>query len=136
MGTWTQEQKNAIVEAYEVEEPTVETSEEIVNMIAEDSKEDPDLYGEVRTVNAVRRILSNAKVYIKKEVATKAKGEKKTRVTPKAKALADFTAILKLNDVEFSLDDDDTKKMTAKVLEAVIELVGQIGQALPEKEEV
>lgn len=62
---WTDEQKNAIVEAYEVEEPTPETSEEIVQMLSDDSQDDD----EPRTVNAIRRILSNAKVYVKKETA-------------------------------------------------------------------
>ena len=135
MGAWTQENKDAIVEAYEAEEPTIENTEEIVQMIAEDSAEDEDLYGEVRTVNAVRRILSNAKVYVKKEVPKAKEKEKKARVTPKAKALARFAAVCELNEVEFALDEDDTKKMTAKVLEAVIGIFGQVGEALPEEED-
>ena len=128
---WTDKDKDAIVEAYESEDPSAETSEEIVNLIAEDSEADPELYGEVRTVNAIRRILTNAKVYVKKEPAKAATATKKPKVTAKAKALAAFAAICELNSLEFSLDEDDTKKMTAKVLDAVVDLVGQVGEALP-----
>ena len=57
---WTEDQKQAIIEAYE--EPT---PEEIVQMLSADTQEE----------------------------------EKKARVTPKAKALAAFTAICTLNAI-------------------------------------
>jgi len=132
---WTEEQKTSVVEAYLAEEPTPDTIEEIVQMFSDDTQDDD----EPRSVNAIRRILTNAEVYVKKEPAKaaskKSGGEKKPRVTPKAKALANFVAICELNGAEFSLDEEDTKKITAKVLEAIIDLVGQVGTPLPDVEE-
>ena len=62
---WTDELKAQAVEMYTAEEPTPETSMEIVKMIADDINESP---------NGVRMILTKAGVYVKKTPAVKSSG--------------------------------------------------------------
>ena len=54
---WEEDKKKQAIEMYTVEEPTPETSMEVVKLIAEELNESP---------NGVRMILTRAGVYIKK----------------------------------------------------------------------
>ena len=58
---WDQEKKDAVIAAYQGQNPTSENSIEIVKELAEEYEESP---------NGVRMILSRAEVYIKKSPAT------------------------------------------------------------------
>lgn len=62
---WTDELKAQAVEMYTAEEPTPETSMEIVKMIADELGESP---------NGVRMILTKAEVYVRKTPAPKSGG--------------------------------------------------------------
>lgn len=62
---WTDELKAQAVEMYTAEEPTPETSMEIVKMIADELGESP---------NGVRMILTKAEVYVRKTPAPKSSG--------------------------------------------------------------
>ena len=59
---WTDEKKDEAVSLYEEQQPTPETSMEIVKEIADQLDESP---------NGVRMILTRAGVYVKKAPATK-----------------------------------------------------------------
>ncbi len=62
---WTDEMKAQAVEMYQEEEPTPETSMEIVKNIADELNESP---------NGVRMILTKAGVYVRKTPAAKSSG--------------------------------------------------------------
>jgi len=85
---WTDESKAQAVEMYQEQEPTPETSMEIVKDIAEELGESP---------NGVRMILTKAGVYVKKSPATGA-----------AKSSGGFSARVS------EIDDDIIDKLTGK----------------------
>ena len=101
---WTDESKAEAVELYTQENPTPETSMEIVKDIADEFNESP---------NGVRMVLSKAGVYIKKTPAAsgaKASGGG-TRVS---KAAAQESLIAALTDAGQEVDEDVVSKMTGK----------------------
>ena len=122
--TWTDELKEKVIAAYEEGEPTPENSTELVKQIAEDIDMSP---------NGVRMVLSQAGVYVKKEVAsgTKAGAAKKAadgdapkRVSKEASIKALTQA---LEDAGASVDSEILDKLTGKaavyfvsVLKAVV----------------
>ena len=100
---WTDESKAEAVELYTSEEPTPETSMEIVITIADTLGESP---------NGVRMILTKAGVYVKKAPATSsAKSNGGGRVSK-----ADSQATLKdaLSDAGQDIDGDIIDKLTGK----------------------
>ena len=104
---WDDEKKAKAIELYEKEEPTPETSMEIVNAVAEELDESP---------NGVRRILSVAGVYIKKDPAAAAReggstGTTSTRVSKAAAQEALTEAIVAMGA---TVDEDIISKLTGK----------------------
>ena len=102
---WTDESKQEAVEMYLEQEPTPETSMEIVKDIADHLGESP---------NGVRMILTKAGVYVKKSPATgaaKSSGGGSARVSK-----ADAAEALKgaLSDAGQNIDDDIIDKLTGK----------------------
>lgn len=121
---WTEEQKQKAVDLYAAENPTPETSTEIIKSIAEQLEQTP---------NGVRMILIQAGVYVKKAEAaatdakkgatgSKASGEAKgTRVSKESqiKALKDL-----ITAKGGTVDDEILDKLTGK---AAAYLVAQFG---------
>ena len=100
---WTDESKAEAVELYTTEDPTPETSMEIVKTIADTLGESP---------NGVRMILTKAGVYVKKAPATSsAKSNGGGRVSK-----ADSQQTLKdaLSDAGQNIDEDIIDKLTGK----------------------
>ena len=100
---WTDEQKAEVIEAYESQNPTPETSMEIVKDIADEFDQSP---------NGVRMVLSKAGVYIKKTPAAsgaKASGGCGTRVS---KAGAQEALIAALTDAGQEVDEVVVSKLT------------------------
>lgn len=109
---WTDETKQTAIDAYLAGNPTPENSTELVKQIAEDLEESP---------NGVRMILSQAKVYVKKEVgatATKTTGTKTTATGDKAPRVSKESQIAELRAAieakGASIDDDVLSKLTGK----------------------
>ena len=103
---WTDEKKAEAVSMYEEQDPTPETSMEIVKDIAEELDESP---------NGVRMILTKAGVYVKKTPAKAATGGSGgtggTRIS-KAAAVEDLSAAITDNGGE--VDEDIISKLTGK----------------------
>lgn len=105
---WTDELKQQVIQMYKDADPTPETSTEIIKDIAEELDQSP---------NAVRMVLVQAGVYVKKEAAsgggkeTKEKGEGTKRVSKEAQIAALKTAIEKAGK---EVDEDILSKLTGK----------------------
>lgn len=103
---WTDEKKAEAVEMYENQNPTPETSMEVVKEIAEELDESP---------NGVRMILTKAGVYIKKTPAKAAAASGGstggTRVS-KAAAIESLTAAI--TDMGGNVDEEILGKLTGK----------------------
>ncbi len=109
MSEWTDELKQKVIDMYLEQEPTAETSAEIVAEIAEEIGKTP---------NGVRMILSKADVYVKKAAAASAKKETKsgaasggTRVN-KESAVNDL--VKAITEKGFEADMDIISKLTGK----------------------
>jgi len=109
MSEWTEELKADVIKRYKDAEPNADNSMDIVNDIAEEIGKSP---------NGVRRILSQADVYVKKTPATKSSssssgGEKKasTRVS-KDEAHARLNAAIEAAGQE--ADSEIVSKLTGK----------------------
>lgn len=114
---WTDESKQQAIDAYLAENPTPETSIEIVKQIAEDMEE---------SVNGVRMILTKAKVYIKKAAATgDADKPASTRVSKEDAQNSLKAAIL---DAGQEVDEDIIVKLTGKAavyLAGIVEAIAK-----------
>ena len=103
---WDQEKKDAVIAAYQEQNPTPENSIEIVKEIAEEYDESP---------NGVRMILSKAEVYVKKAPAAPSTGNGGggggTRVS---KAAAQEALVSALTDMGAEVDEEIISKMTGK----------------------
>ena len=102
---WTDESKAEAVAMYTEQDPTPETSMEIVKDIAEELNESP---------NGVRMILTKAGVYVKKTPAKGSGGaaaSTSTRIS-KAAAVEDLTAAI--TDNGGNVDEDIVGKLTGK----------------------
>ncbi|HAW03915.1 MAG TPA: hypothetical protein DCW83_04460 [Saprospirales bacterium] len=103
---WTDESKAKAIEAYTLEEPTPETSMEIVKMIADDMGESP---------NGVRMILTKANVYVKKSTTAATKTDGSTTSSPRVnKAAAQKQLTEALVDCGIETDEDIISKLTGK----------------------
>lgn len=104
MTIWTDETRADLVKRYLAENPTPETSMEIVAKLAPDFDSTP---------NGARRILDNAKVYVKKTPATTAakaaNGDKKET---KQESLDRLTSVITAQDID--ADDAVISKLTGK----------------------
>lgn len=103
MAIWTDESRAALIKAYQAEKPTPENSMEIVAKIAPDFDSTP---------NGARRILDNAKVYIKKDLVkakAAATGDKKES---KQESLDRLTGVIEAQGLE--ADQTVISKLTGK----------------------
>ena len=101
---WTDESKAEAVELYTQENPTPETSMEIVKDIADQLGESP---------NGVRMILTKAGVYVKKTPATKSSGGS-TGGTRVSKQAAQDALVAAITDAGAEVDEDVVSKLTGK----------------------
>ena len=104
---WDDDKKAAVIEAYEAQEPTPETSMEIVKEIAEEFEESP---------NGVRMVLTKAGVYVKKAPASGgakagSTGGSGGRVS-KAAAIESLTSAI--SDAGQEVDEEILSKLTGK----------------------
>lgn len=102
---WTDEKKDIAVTYYEAQEPTPETSMEIVKEIAEELEESP---------NGVRMILTRAGVYIKKAPATKNGGQSASSTGRVSKQGMQDELIAAITDAGQSVDGDIIDKLSGK----------------------
>lgn len=104
---WTQERKDEVIASYLAQNPTPETSTEIVKSIADD-------LGDDFTPNGVMAILIKAGKYVKKTqgTAAKANGESKSTRVNKAEAIQGLVDVIEANGVE--ADGDIIGKLTGK----------------------
>lgn len=114
------ELKQEIVAAYEEAEPTPETTGQIVKDISDDQDLSP---------NAVRRVLSNAGVYVKQQAkaasASKASGDKPKR---KGKEEQQADLIAAVEECGLEADKSIVEKMTGKAAAHFAELFGKLKQ--------
>jgi len=112
---WTDELKAEVIETYEAQNPTPETSMEIVKTIAKDIEKTP---------NGVRMILSRGGVYVKQEVAKASTatgdGKKSTRVN-KAEAIDALKKAIEAGGKE--VDSDICDRLTGKAAVYITELL-------------
>lgn len=116
---WSEEDKKKVIEMYQAGEPTPASSTELINDIAQEMEQSP---------NAVRQVLVQAKVYVKKEAdagtkgtATKTTGDKTPRVS-KESQIADLRAAIEAKGVE--ADDDILSKLTGKAAVYFLKVLG------------
>jgi transposase-like protein len=106
--TWTPELKEQVIEEYKEQDPTPETSTEIIKQIAEENDLSP---------NGVRQVLVQAGVYVKKDTTAskpteaKGKGEGTKRVSKESQLDALREAIKARGH---SVDEDIVGKLTGK----------------------
>ena len=103
--TWSQEKKDAVIEAYQDQNPTPENSIEIVKELAEEYEESP---------NGVRMILSKAEVYVKKAPAAPSSGSSTGGGSRVSKAAAQEALVSALTDMGAEVDEEIISKMTGK----------------------
>jgi hypothetical protein len=113
MSNWTDELKAQVIAEYEAENPTPETTTEIIAVLADKHE---------KTVNGIRMILSKAGKYVAKTAASaasaSASGEKKAPRKSKQDSLDELTALLESHGVE--VDDTVVSKLTGKAAEFFI----------------
>jgi len=105
---WTDEKKAEVIAAYEAQNPTPESSMEIVAEIATEFEESP---------NGVRMVLTKAGVYVKKTPATKGTQPGNSGPARVSKAAAIEALLGALSDAGQPADEDATamiEKMTGK----------------------
>ena len=101
---WDEDKKAQAVEMYEDQNPTPETSKEIVSEIADELGESP---------NGVRMILTKAGVYVKKAQAN-GNGGASSGGTRISKQAAQDALIAAINDKGGEVDEDIISKLTGK----------------------
>lgn len=107
---WDDDKKQAVIEAYESQDPTPETSLEIVKAIAEEFEE---------SANGVRMVLTKAGVYVKKAPATgsakSSGGSSSSGGTGRvSKQAAQEQLIAALTDAGQAVDEEIISKLTGK----------------------
>ena len=102
---WDDDKKAQAVEMYEAQDPTPETSMEIVKEIADELNESP---------NGVRMILTKAGVYVKKAQAAGNGGGTSSGGTRVSKQAAQDALTAAIVDKGLSVDEDIISKLTGK----------------------
>lgn len=103
---WDDDKKAQAVEMYEAQDPTPETSMEIVKEIAEELNESP---------NGVRMILTKAGVYVKKAQATgNGNGGASSGGSRVSKQAAQDALTAAIIDKGLTVDEDIISKLTGK----------------------
>ena len=104
---WTDDKRQEAIELYTAENPTAETSTEILKQVAEQIEETP---------NGVRMVLSKAGVYVKstgaKAPSTTAGADDKPKRVSKADSIAALTAVIEATGRE--ADAEILDKLTGK----------------------
>ena len=115
---WDERKKEQVIEMYEAENPTPETSMEIVKDIADEVGESP---------NGVRMILSKAGVYVKKEASSNKStaGSSGGRVSKQAAQDALSAAIIARGHL---VDEDIISKLTGKAAQYFTTLLVDINR--------
>ena len=108
---WEEDKKQQAIEMYTDEEPTPETSMEIVKIIAEELNESP---------NGVRMILTRAGVYIKKNPSAGNNSGKTGRVS---KAECHQMLVDAVSSLGGSLDMDIISKISGKAAKHIAEQI-------------
>lgn len=106
--TWTPELRETVKNLYLAGEPTPENSTELLKSIADEVGQ---------TVNGVRIVLTQEKVYVKKEAVTgKANADKKEGAATKRVGKDDLIAELReaITEKGADVDDDILTKLTGK----------------------
>jgi len=117
---WDDDKKAQAVSMYEDQDPTPETSMEIVKAIAEELEESP---------NGVRMILTKAGVYVKKSPAS---GGSKTGTSGGSgggrvsKAAAQESLIAAISDAGQEVDEDVISKLTGKAAQYFTTVIGNV----------
>ena len=114
---WTDEKKEEAVTLYEGQEPTPETSMEIVKEIAEHLEESP---------NGVRMILTRAGVYIKKAPATKNGGQTANGTGRVSKQAMQDELIAAITDAGQTVDEDIISKLSGKAAQYLAGVISAI----------
>ena len=126
MSAWTPELKQTVIDRYLSQNPTGDTSTEIIKDLEEEFEQSP---------NGVRMILVQAEVYVKKEAA--AGGPSKTTSTTKSgdapKRISKETALKSLSDAITdaggTVDSEILDKMTGKAAMYFVEVIKAISKA-------
>lgn len=108
---WEEDKKQQAIEMYTVEEPTPETSMEIVKLVAEELNESP---------NGVRMILTRAGVYVKKNPSVGNSSGKTGRVS---KAECHQMLVDAVSSHGGSLDMDIISKISGKAAKHIAEQI-------------
>ena len=108
---WEEDKKQQAIEMYTDEEPTPETSMEIVKIIAEELSESP---------NGVRMILTRAGVYIKKNPSAGNSSGKTSRIS---KAECHQMLVDAVGSLGGSLDMDIISKISGKAAKHIAEQI-------------
>ena len=120
---WDDDKKAQAVSMYEADDPTPETSMEIVKGIADELEESP---------NGVRMILTKAGVYVKKSPAS---GGSKTTASGGngggrvSKAAAQEGLIAAINDAGQSVDEEIISKLTGKAAQYFTTVLNGVNSA-------
>ena len=115
---WTEEMKQAVIDAYVAAEPTPETSTEIIKSIADEQEQSP---------NGVRMVLVQAGVYVKKDASSTTKKDATTkegaakRVSKEDSIDALRAAILAAGK---TVDDEILSKLTGKAAVYFASIIG------------
>lgn len=112
MAEWTQELKDSIIQQYLDQNPTPETSPEIVKEIAE---------AEEQSANGVRMVLIQAGVYVKKDKTEKPVGGAKR--SSKEESIAELKTAIRARNLP--MDEDILDKLTGKAAVYVLSLINQ-----------
>ena len=118
--TWTDDIKAELAEAYTEREPTPENTMEIIADLVEEYQEQYEFI----TVNGLRMILNNMKVYVKKADApssNKSSGSSNPRVN-KAEALAALKEVIA--DAGAEVNEDIIDRMTGKAANYFAQVIG------------
>jgi len=113
---WTPEFKQEVVDAYLAENPTPETTMDIVKSLAERFEKTP---------NGVRMVLTKSGVYVKKEVSkasTSTSGGDKPKRVNKAEAIDELKNVIK--KLGKDVDNDICDRLTGK---AAVYITGLLG---------
>lgn len=116
---WTEEDKQKVIEMYQAGNPTPASSTELINDIAQDMEQSP---------NAVRQVLVQAKVYVKKDVATGTKGTATKTAEDKVPRVSKEAQIGELRDAIVAagkdVDEDILSKLTGKAAVYFLKVLG------------
>jgi hypothetical protein len=114
---WDDDKKAQTVEMYTEQEPTPETSMEIVKEIADEIGESP---------NGVRMILTKAGVYVKKTPSSGGSSSAKASTPRVSKQGAQDDLVASLTDAGQEIDMDIISKLTGKAAVYFNTIVGNI----------